>query len=995
MLQNTNSNIFPRLILGFVAIGFVTVLASLIVIKRIDNDVNAAHRVYEQALYHLQEIQSVSDQAAQRLFGYLLSGFEEELTIHRELLEALPAKFDTFASAAMLATPGEESPKESFLIIKQNWQDFARKAEIVIVDFQTNGIVSQAKLLAAEESLHQYQSLIDQLLEYEHTRSQVAGLQFSQIIDDSHLILLTSALVGLIALIMIATLMTKQVKTLLDTQERASEMQKNARVEQDRLAAELIQFIDTANAPIFGIDTKGQVNEWNQKAAVLTQFSKDEVMGRGLVAEFITEEYKDSVGQVLGQALQGTETANFEFPLYTKKGRRLEVLLNATTRRDIDNNIIGVIGVGQDITEQKNARVEQDRLAVELIQFIDTANAPIFGIDTKGQVNEWNQKAAVLTQFSKDEVMGRGLVAEFITEEYKDSVGQVLGQALQGTETANFEFPLYTKKGRRLEVLLNATTRRDIDNNIIGVIGVGQDITELKNARVAEDQLAKELTQFINTANAPIFGIDAQGRINEWNQTAAKITGYKKEDVLGENLVQEFITEDYRESVKAVLESALLGIETSNYEFPLYTNLGVRLDLLLNATTRRDTDGEIVGVIGVGQDISEVKRAQAALRQAQKMEVVGQLTGGLAHDFNNLLTVISGNLNFLVDELDVVSTDVAEIIDDAQSAAKDGAELTHRLLAFARQQVLEPQETLVNDLILDTSRLMSRTLGEDIKISTALDSENPVVMVDQSQLESALMNLCINSRDAMQSGGSLAITSETTSIDQSQVGELKDLAPGKYVVISVEDGGTGMSEKQIEQVFEPFYTTKEPGKGSGLGLSMVHGFVTQSRGTVVIESEQGAGSKIKLYLPEVTASNTTLPPSIETTFSNRVASGREKILVVDDEPRVRKTAVRVLRKLGYEVIEAASGDEALASMEKNKDIDLLFSDIMMPGGMNGRELASIVTKKYPKVKIQLTSGYENVDVTRNSIDAALPLLKKPYDREQLSIALRKQLDGRP
>ena len=868
MLQNTNSNIFPRLILGFVAIGFVTVLASLIVIKRIDNDVNAAHRVYEQASYHLREIQSVSDQAAQRLFGYLLSGFEEELTIHRELLEALPAKFDTFASAAMLATPGEESPKESFLIIKQNWQDFARKAEIVIVDFQTNGIVSQAKLLAAEESLHQYQSLIDQLLEYEHTRSQVAGLQFSQIIDDSHLILLTSALVGLIALIMIATLMTKQVKTLLDTQERASEM-------------------------------------------------------------------------------------------------------------------------------QKNARVEQDRLAAELIQFIDTANAPIFGIDTKGQVNEWNQKAAVLTQFSKDEVMGRGLVAEFITEEYKDSVGQVLGQALQGTETANFELPLYTKKGRRLEVLLNATTRRDIDNNIIGVIGVGQDITELKNARVAEDQLAKELTQFINTANAPIFGIDAQGRINEWNQTAAKITGYKKEDVLGENLVQEFITEDYRESVKAVLESALLGIETSNYEFPLYTNLGVRLDLLLNATTRRDTDGEIVGVIGVGQDISEVKRAQAALRQAQKMEVVGQLTGGLAHDFNNLLTVISGNLNFLVDELDVVSTDVAEIIDDAQSAAKDGAELTHRLLAFARQQVLEPQETLVNDLILDTSRLMSRTLGEDIKISTALDSENPVVMVDQSQLESALMNLCINSRDAMQSGGSLAITSETTSIDQSQVGELKDLAPGKYVVISVEDGGTGMSEKQIEQVFEPFYTTKEPGKGSGLGLSMVHGFVTQSRGTVVIESEQGAGSKIKLYLPEVTASNTTLPPSIETTFSNRVASGREKILVVDDEPRVRKTAVRVLRKLGYEVIEAASGDEALASMEKNKDIDLLFSDIMMPGGMNGRELASIVTKKYPKVKIQLTSGYENVDVTKNSIDAALPLLKKPYDREQLSIALRKQLDGRP
>ena len=314
-------------------------------------------------------------------------------------------------------------------------------------------------------------------------------------------------------------------------------------------------------------------------------------------------------------------------------------------------------------------------------------------------------------------------------------------------------------------------------------------------------------------------------------------------------------------------------------------------------------------------------------------------------------------------------------------------------MAFARQQVLEPKATSVNDLIADTSRLMRRTLSEDISITTVLDSKNPVVMVDQGQLESALMNLCINSRDAMQTGGSLSISSETTSWNRGE--EINELTAGKYVVIAVEDRGSGMSENDIRQVFEPFYTTKEPGKGSGLGLSMVQGFVTQSQGTVVIESELGIGTRVKLYLPEVTGNVGNLPSTVGAASSTSLPSGTEKILVVDDEPRVRKTAVRVLRKLGYEVIEAASGDEALASMEKNKDIDLLFSDIMMPGGMNGRELAAIVTKKYPNVKIQLTSGYENVDVTKNSIDAAHPLLKKPYDREQLSIALRKQLDERP
>ena len=740
-MQEVSNNrvVFPRLIFGYATIGLVTVLAAWFSINRIENQVNAAPIVYEQALFNLRKIESLSNDAAEELFSYLLSGGEEELAEYRQVVATLPSDFNTFASSAMLSTPGEEPQQAKFLAIKRTWKSFTINAEIIIDEYQKSGVVPLADFTTLEKSFDQYQELVNLLIEYEHGKALDAQLQLKQIIGYSQLLLIIVAGVALAALTSVGLLVTRQVNGFVRRLQRSHE--------------------------------------------------------------------------------------------------------------------------------------------------------------------------------------------------------------------------------------------------------------DLRLTQVKSERLAAELTQFIDTANAPIFGIDADGLINEWNQTAAKITGFEKEDVLGQDLVQGFITEEYRGSVKAVLDNALKGVESSNYEFPLYTKNGDRVEVLLNATTRRDINGNVTGVIGVGQDITDEKETQAALQQAQKMEVVGQLTGGVAHDFNNLLTVISGNLSFLKDELGVMSADVVEIIDDAQSAASDGAELTHRLLAFARQQVLEPKETYVNDLIIDTGRLISRALGEGIKITTALDTKNPLVMVDQGQLESALMNLCINARDAMQSGGSLKITSETKSLNQNQEGEVYDLADGKYAVITVEDSGSGMSENEITQVFEPFYTTKEPGKGSGLGLSMVHGFVTQSNGAVVIESKLGTGSKIKLYLPEVTDDKNTLIPPVKKNLSESLPSGTEKILVVDDEPRVRKTAARVLRKLGYEVIEANSGENALDSIKENKNIELMFSDIMMPGGMTGRQLASIVSMEYPEIKIQLTTGYENVDITKNNADTDFPLLRKPYDQQSLATTLRELLDG--
>ncbi|KAH8054333.1 hypothetical protein JL722_9070 [Aureococcus anophagefferens] len=374
-----------------------------------------------------------------------------------------------------------------------------------------------------------------------------------------------------------------------------------ARIAQEQ---EYARLIDTANAPIFGVDANGNVNVWNRCASNLTGFGGQDVMGKHLVNEFITPEYKAPVQNVFDSALEGVETANFEFPLITKQGTRIEVLLNATTRRDEKGRQIGVVGIGQDIT----ARIAQEQ---EYARLIDTANAPIFGIDVNGHVNVWNQCASNLTEFDGDEVMGNHLVREFIREEYRASVQNVFDSALNGTETANFEFPMITKRGARVEILLNATTRRDAMGAVVGVVGIGQDIT----ARIAQE---REYARLIDTANAPIFGVDVNGHVNVWNQCASNLTGFAGEEVMGNHLVSTFITVEYRTSVQDVLEKAMRGVETANFEFPLMNKDGTRLiNILLNATTRRDAMGGVVGVVGIGQDISEA-RARSRTRCSGK-----------------------------------------------------------------------------------------------------------------------------------------------------------------------------------------------------------------------------------------------------------------------------------------------------------------------------------------------------------------------------------------
>ena len=281
--------------------------------------------------------------------------------------------------------------------------------------------------------------------------------------------------------------------------------------------------------------------------------------------------------------------------------------------KDDNNQNYKLLGSIQDVSAEIKLKKEKETLGEELTQLIDTANAPIFGIDINGNVNEWNQKAAKITGYSKNDVTGKPFVETYITKEYKTSVKNVLDQALKGKETSNYEVPIFTKNGNWVMVLLNATTRRNVKGDIIGVVGVGQDITEIDNVRLEKSQIADELTQLIDTANAPIFGIDTKGNVNEWNQKAAEITGYTKQDVTGKPFVDTYITSDYKKSVNDVLNKALAGTDTSNYEVPIYTKINDRVLVLLNATTRRNVKGEIIGVVGVGQDITELDNVRKDL----------------------------------------------------------------------------------------------------------------------------------------------------------------------------------------------------------------------------------------------------------------------------------------------------------------------------------------------------------------------------------------------
>jgi len=424
--------------------------------------------------------------------------------------------------------------------------------------------------------------------------------------------------------------------------------------------------------------------------------------------------------------------------------------------------------------------------------------------------------------------------------------------------------------------------------------------------------------------------------------------------------------------------------------------IGGDLSARIEAPLPRGELGELMVLLNqtaqaLEQQRSDIAELNVRLQKSQRMEAIGQLTGGIAHDFNNLLLVVSGSAEMLLE--DVGNPDQIQLIQAITKAARRGGALTQRLLAFAGKQPLDPKPVDLNWLVAGLDPMLRRTLGEHIQIELIRADGLWPALVDQSQLENALLNLCLNARDAMPGGGRLTIETANVRLDEAYAARTDGLPPGQYVMLAVSDTGHGIAPEHLQRVFEPFFTTKEKGKGTGLGLSMVYGFVEQSAGHVAIDSEPLQGTSVKLYLPRASGAAPVVATADD---EDTIVGGSEIVLLVEDDDAVRHVALTALRSLGYTVIEAIDGPSAMAVLEQRPDVQLLFTDIVMPGGMNGRALADAARRLRPGLPVLYTSGYtEDAIVHQGRLDEGALLLSKPYRRIDLDRAVRAALAQTP
>ena len=491
-----------------------------------------------------------------------------------------------------------------------------------------------------------------------------------------------------------------------------------------------------------------------------------------------------------------------------------------------------------------------------------------------------------------------------------------------------------------------------------------------------------------------VFMLDAEGNVATWNPGAERAKGYKAREIIGQHFSRFYTPEDIEAGipVKALKQAREEGRFTA--EGWRIRKDGSRFWAMVVIDPILD-NGEVVGFAKVTRDLTErreaqieLEQSQQALFQSQKMEAVGQLTGGLAHDFNNLLTGITGSLDLMKARLAQGRINELErYITAAQGAASRAATLTHRLLAFSRRQTLEPKAVQANKLVSGMEDLVRRTVGPQVQIETVLAAGLWPCFCDANQLENAVLNLCINARDAMPEGGRVTIETANTWVDDSTAAQ-REMPPGQYVAICVSDTGEGMTPEVIARAFDPFFTTKPTGKGTGLGLSMIYGFARQSNGQVRIYSEVGHGTTVKIYLPRFLGDAD--PDDIEQSHGElpRAEAG-ETVLVVDDEPTVRMLVGDTLAELGYKGIEAADAASGLKVLESDVNIDLLITDVGLPGGMNGKEMADQAREHRPKLKVLFITGYaENAAVTNGRLEPGMHVLSKPFPMEKLAARIR-------
>ena len=643
---------------------------------------------------------------------------------------------------------------------------------------------------------------------------------------------------------------------------------------------------------------------------------------------------------------------------------------------------------------------ERERLLSAAVQ---SSNDSIITLTTDGVVTSWNPAAERLFGWTAEEMLGCRL-DRIVPKDRLHEVPYIFGAIAGGEILENFETVRLDRDGHEITLSLSVSPIRLASGIVVGACSLARDITEANEAKerleresAERRRIAEVLDSTINSMVDAVLVGDRDANIVLCNPAAQRVMNIR----LGMNPAQwthaqEIFLADGVTPVpleQRPLLRAVRGESFENYEITVrYPHLPKPVTFISTGGPIRLGSQDSAGGVVVYHDVTEARETERQLRQAQKMESVGQLTGGVAHDFNNILTVITGTIEILeegvADRPELAA--IAKMIDDA---AERGSQLTRNLLAFSRRQPLQPRKTNVNELVVEAARLLRPTLGENVEIEAMLDDNASLALIDPSQLTTSLLNLAINARDAMPSGGKLTFETADVVLDDSYTAMNPESRPGSYVMIAVSDNGSGIPGAIIDKVFEPFFTTKAPGKGTGLGLSMVYGFVKQSEGHIKIYSEEGHGTTIRIYLPRATDQ---AEPSVITAPTALVDGGYETILIVEDDALVRTYVTAQIKSLGYRTFSATNAAEALALIDGDTPIDLLFTDVVMPGGMNGRQLADEARKRRPGLKVLFTSGYtENAIVHHGRLDPCVLLLAKPYRKPQLAQMIRIALDAAP
>jgi PAS domain S-box-containing protein len=743
--------------------------------------------------------------------------------------------------------------------------------------------------------------------------------------------------------------------------------------------------VESSNDAVITKSLEGTITGWNPAAERLFGFTSAEAVGHGIDL-IVPPDRLGEMHDILRRIGRGETMERHETERMHSDGRRVEVSLSIAPIRTPSGTIIGVSKTARDITQSRKTEHALRQQTEERRRIFESSQDLILVTDAKGVLIQVSPSCETILGYLPEEMVGHSAI-DFIHGEDLDNTREEMRTARRGRQTRNFDSRYVHKDGRIVTLSWMGTWSEPVGRHFF----VGRDMTESRQAQETlreSEQLARGI---IDTALDAFVQIDERGRILSWNSQAEKIFGWPRQDALGKSFIDLIVAEPDRTELKAArgrfVSSGQEQILGRRREIMALRRDGKPFKAELSLTALRRRDGILFN--GFFRDLTDKIAAEDRIRQAEKMEAVGQLTGGIAHDFNNILTVITGTIEILAEAVEK-EPQLAAITRMIDEAAARGADLTQHLLAFARKQPLQPRETDVNTLIIDTARLLRPTLGEQIEIESVFADETCVATVDPNQLATAILNLAINARDAMPDGGKLILETGSAFLDENYTGTHGDVRPGHYTLIAVSDTGTGIPAAILDRVFEPFFTSKGPGKGTGLGLSMVYGFVRQSAGHINIYSEEGHGTTIKMYLPPGTGAL----PAADAADAPAVEGGHETILVVEDDRLVRDYVLTQLHSLGYVTLDAANGVEALALVEAGKQFDLLFTDVIMPGAMNGRQLANQLQQRKPGLKVLFTSGYtENAIIHHGRLDAGVLLLTKPYRKSDMAVMIRKALAG--